>query len=174
MYMIILGSGRVGASIAQQLLARGHQVAVVDRDPDSLLRLGGDDFAGDFYVGEALDTELLSRAEIDQADAFIACTDNDNTNLVIAQVALRKYGVKNVVVRVFDPDKAEFYGTRGMRVVCPTVRAIDEMVDAVDSSAHRREPSPYGAPGPVPAPGGVDAEAEAERLLEGVVDGEHS
>ena len=59
MYVIILGSGRVGASIAQSLLLRGHGVAVVDRDPDSLVRLGGDEFQGYFYVGEGLDSELL-------------------------------------------------------------------------------------------------------------------
>ena len=132
MYVIILGSGRVGASIAQSLLLRGHGVAVVDRDPDSLVRLGGDEFQGDFYVGEGLDSELLERAGIGQADAFMACTDDDNTNIVISQVALRRHGVKHVVVRVMDPDKAEFYSKRGMRVVCPTVRAIDEMIESVD------------------------------------------
>lgn len=131
MYVIILGSGRVGAAIAHNLLVRGHDVAVVDRDPDALLRLGGDDFQGEFYVGEALDSELLERAGVHDAKAFIACTDDDNTNLVIAQIALRRHKVRNVVVRVFDPDKAEFYSKRGLRVVCPTVRAIDEMVQAV-------------------------------------------
>ncbi|MBC7644487.1 MAG: TrkA family potassium uptake protein [Thermoleophilia bacterium] len=135
MKVIILGSGRVGAAIAHDLLSRGHQVTVVDRDPDSLQRLGGDDFNGDFFVGEGLDTELLERSGIAGADAFIASTDDDNTNLVIAQVAQRRHHVANVIVRVFDPDKAEFYSRRGLRVVCPTVRAIDEMVDAVERGA---------------------------------------
>jgi trk system potassium uptake protein TrkA len=144
MYVIILGSGRVGSAISQALLLRGHSVAVVDRDPDSLSRLGGDDFQGDFYVGEGLDSDLLERAGIAEADAFMACTDDDNTNLVIAQVALRRHGVKHVVVRVFDPDKADFYSKRGMRVVCPTVRAIDEMIDSVDAIAARSGGNPRG------------------------------
>lgn len=135
MNVIIIGSGRVGASISTALLGRGHSVTVVDRDPDSLLRLGGEDFPGDFLVGEGLDSELLERAGIGDADAFIACTDDDNTNIVIAQIAHRRHGVRNVVVRVFDPDKAEFYSKRGLRVVCPTVRAIDEMVRAVDEGS---------------------------------------
>lgn len=135
MRVIILGSGRVGATIAQELLARQWDVTVIDRDPDSLVRLGGDSFPGTFEIGEALDTELLERAGIEGADAFIASTDDDNTNVVIAQVALRRYHVKNVIVRVFDPDKAAFYGRRGMRVVCPTLRAISEMIEAVDSGA---------------------------------------
>lgn len=135
MKVIILGSGRVGSAIATALTRDGHDVSVVDNDPDSLIRLGGDDFEGDFFVGEALDPDVLERAGIEHADAFIASTDDDNTNLVVAQLAQRRYRVENVVVRVFDPDKASFYGDRGLRVVCPTLRAIGEMIDAVEHPA---------------------------------------
>lgn len=132
MKLIILGSGRVGAAIAMSLSRAGHDVAVIDSDPDSLMRLGGDDFDGDFFVGEAMDPDVLERAGIERADAFIASTDNDNVNVVIAQIAQRRYGVDKVVVRVFDPDKAAFYQERGLSVVCPTNRAISEMIAAVD------------------------------------------
>lgn len=131
MKVIILGSGRVGSSIALQLLGIGHEVVVIDNDPDSLLRLGGDDFAGAFLVGDALDADVLERAGIASADCFLASTDDDNTNVVVAQIAQRRYGVGQVVVRVFDPDKATFYEARGLTVVCPTVRAIGEMVGAI-------------------------------------------
>ena len=132
MRVIILGSGRVGSTIALSLVAAGNDVAVIDNDPDSLIRLGGDDFGGDFLVGEAMDPDVLERAGIHGADAFIASTDDDNTNVVMAQIAQRRYHVENVVVRVFDPDKAAFYEQRGMRVVCPTNRAIHEMIAAVE------------------------------------------
>lgn len=139
--MIILGSGRVGSTVALTLLERGHEVTVIDRDVDSLIRLGGDDFAGRFVVGEGLDTEVLLHAGIDSADAFIASTDDDNTNLVVAQVAQRRYHVRSVVVRAFDPDKAEFYSRRGLRVVCPTHRAISELSDAVERGMVGAEPA---------------------------------
>jgi len=132
MKVIILGSGRVGAAIAASLTRDDHDVSVIDNDPDSLIRLGGDDFAGDFYVGEAMDPDVLERAGIMHADAFMACTDDDNTNVVIAQIAQKRYHVRTVVVRVFDPDKAAFYQERGLRVVCPTLRAIGEMIAAVE------------------------------------------
>jgi trk system potassium uptake protein TrkA len=132
MKVIILGSGRVGSAIAVSLSKVGHDVSVIDNDPDSLLRLGGDDFAGHFFIGEAMDPDVLERAGIHSADAFIASTDDDNINVVIAQIAQRRYQVANVVVRVFDPDKAAFYEARGLRVVCPTNRAIGEMIAACD------------------------------------------
>jgi trk system potassium uptake protein TrkA len=132
MKVIILGSGRVGSAIATSLAKIGHEVAVIDNDPDSLIRLGGDDFVGHFFIGEAMDPDVLERAGIHAADAFIASTDDDNINVVIAQIAQRRYHVRNVVVRVFDPDKAAFYEARGLRVVCPTNRAIGEMIEAVE------------------------------------------
>lgn len=137
MKVIILGSGRVGSAIAQSLTAAGNDVSVIDNDPDSLMRLGGDEFAGDFFVGEAMDPDVLERAGITHADAFIASTDDDNINVVMAQIAQRRYHVENVVVRVFDPDKAAFYEQRGLRVVCPTNRAIDEMIAAVEPARVR-------------------------------------
>jgi len=143
MKVIILGSGRVGSSIATSLAATGHDVSVIDNDPDSLLRLGGDEFKGDFHVGEAMDPDVLERAGIEHADAFMASTDDDNTNVVIAQIAQRRYQVEKVVVRVFDPEKAAFYQDRGLTVVCPTLRAIGEMIAAVDpTSASAEAPRP--------------------------------
>jgi trk system potassium uptake protein TrkA len=132
MKVIILGSGRVGSAIATSLAKLGNEVAVIDNDPDSLIRLGGDDFVGHFFIGEAMDPDVLERAGVQGADAFIASTDDDNINVVIAQIAQRRYHVPNVVVRVFDPDKAAFYEARGLRVVCPTNRAIGEMIQAVE------------------------------------------
>jgi trk system potassium uptake protein TrkA len=129
--VIIVGTGRVGASIAQRLASRQCDLTLIDSDPDSFVRLG-DSFPADMLVGHALDSELIERAGVAEANAFIACTDDDNTNIVIAQIARRRYGVESVVVRVFDPDKAEFFSKKGLRIVCPTLRSIDEMTSAVD------------------------------------------
>lgn len=134
MNVLIIGSGRVGSAIAVDLAARGHDITVIDRDPDSLIRLGTD-FSGRFEVGEGFDSELLERGGVVTADALLACTDDDNTNIVIAQIAQRRYNVEKVVIRIFDPKKAEFYSGKGLRVVCPTIRAIGEMVGAIDSGS---------------------------------------
>src|SRR5918999_1727912 len=137
MFVLIVGSGRVGSAIARSMLAEGHEVSVLDEDPEAVAQLekgmtqGWDDLGGSFTVGTALEIDALLEAGIDRADAFVASTDGDNTNLVIAQVAQRRFNVPNVVVRVLDPARAAWYEEQGLRTVCPTAIAIDMLEGAV-------------------------------------------
>src|ERR1700690_2565561 len=130
MKALIIGCGRVGSSTALQLQSEGWDVVVVDENEDALSRLG-DHWPGTFLVGHGIDTDLLREAGIEEADAVVAATDGDNTNIVIGEVAEKRFDVKCVVVRVLDPARAEFYAARGMRTVCPTKTAIDTLVEAV-------------------------------------------
>ena len=130
MKALVIGCGRVGSSIALQLQSEGWDVVVVDENEDALSRLG-DHWPGAFLVGQGIDTDLLREAGIEEADAVIASTDGDNTNIVIGEVAQKRFDVKCVVVRVLDPARAEFYAARGMRTVCPTQTAIDSLAQIV-------------------------------------------
>ena len=132
MKALIIGCGRVGSSIALQLQREGWDVTVVDENEDALSRLG-DHWPGTFLVGHGIDTDLLREAGIEEADAVVAATDGDNTNIVIGEVAEKRFDVKCVVVRVLDPARAEFYAARGMRTVCPTKTAIDTLIETVRS-----------------------------------------
>ncbi|MHB1390387.1 MAG: NAD-binding protein [Thermoleophilia bacterium] len=133
MYVVIVGCGRVGSAIAAGLVADGHKVAVIDEDEDALLRLG-EDFSGDFYHGVGIDIDLLERAGTDRADAFVAATDGDNTNIVAAQLAQQRFGVKCVVSRVYDPYRAQFFKEQmGLRTICPTADTINDLSQAVRS-----------------------------------------
>jgi trk system potassium uptake protein TrkA len=119
------------------MLAEGHEVSVLDEDPEAIAMLQPDlattweDRGGSFTVGTALEIDALEEAGIDKADAFVASTDGDNTNLVIAQIAQRRYEVANVVVRVLDPARAKWYAEQGLRTVCPTQTAIEMLSSAV-------------------------------------------
>lgn len=130
MKALIIGCGRVGSSVALQLQREGWDVVVVDENEDALSRLG-DHWPGVFLVGHGIDTDLLREAGIEDADAVVAATDGDNTNIVIGEVAEKRFDVKCVVVRVLDPARAEFYAARGMRTVCPTKTAIDTLIETV-------------------------------------------
>src|SRR3954468_13209657 len=131
MFVVIVGCGRVGSSIAKKMLGEGHEVSVLDEDPEAIAQLEKgetqtwQELGGSFTVGTALEIDALLEAGIDRADAFVASTDGDNTNLVIAQVAQKRFEVRNVVVRVLDPARAEWYEQQGLQTVCPTKIAIE-------------------------------------------------
>jgi trk system potassium uptake protein TrkA len=129
---IVIGCGRVGSSIAHALQEQGWDVVAVDEKEEALGRLG-EGWSGGFVVGHGMDTSVLRRAGIDDADAVVVSTDGDNTNIVVGQVVQKRFGIECVVVRLLDPARAEFYAGQGMRVVCPTSTAIDGLEDAVRS-----------------------------------------
>ncbi len=132
MYIIVAGCGRVGSSMARQLAAEGHDVAVIDEDADAFDLLG-DDFHGQYVVGPAIDWDVLRKAGIEGADAFAAATDGDNTNIVCALIAAREFEVPCAIARVYDPLRAQLFETTGIRTVCPTMEARTMMVDVVRS-----------------------------------------
>ena len=132
MNALVIGCGRVGSSIARQLAEEGWDVSVVDENEESLARLG-DRWPGRFVVGHGMDVEVLREAGIEEAEAVVVATDGDNTNIVIGQVAQRRFDIQCVVVRVLDPARADWYAQRGLRTVCPTQTAIDVLTDAVRS-----------------------------------------
>ncbi|GAB3147049.1 TrkA family potassium uptake protein [Amycolatopsis stemonae] len=119
MKVIIMGCGRVGSTLAQQLAADGHAVCVLDRDPATreLLPAG---YPGDFVVGNGYHRDVLRQAGIDDADAFVAVTAGDNTNIVGARIAKEDYRVPQVVARIYDPRRADIYRDLGI----PTVASV--------------------------------------------------
>ena len=127
---LIIGCGRVGSSIALLLHQEGWDVTVVDENEDALTRLG-ENWPGTFIVGHGMDADLLREAGVEDADAVVVATDGDNTNIIIGQVAQKRFGIDCVVVRILDPARADFYAKRGLRTVCPTKTAIDTLMEAV-------------------------------------------
>jgi trk system potassium uptake protein TrkA len=137
MFILIVGCGRVGSSVARTMLREGHEVSCLDEDPESHTRLevgldkGWEDLGGMFTVGAGLEIDALVAAGIEKADAFIASTDGDNTNIVIAQIAQRRYEVPTVIARILDPLRAEWYQQQGLNTICPTRVAIEMLESAV-------------------------------------------
>jgi trk system potassium uptake protein TrkA len=143
MFILIVGCGRVGSSLARTMLSEGHEVSCLDEDPESHTRLevgldqSWEDLGGQFTVGTALETDALLAAGIEKADAFIAATNGDNTNIVISQIAQRRYEVPTVIARILDPLRAEWYSQQGLHTICPTRVAIEMLESAVREGAAR-------------------------------------
>ena len=130
MKLIVIGCGRVGSTVAHRLQEEGWDVVAVDEKEEALGRLG-EGWSGGFVVGHGMDTSVLRRAGVEDADAVVVATDGDNTNIVVGQVVQKRFGIECVVVRLLDPARAEFYRERGLRTVCPTSVAIDVLLDSV-------------------------------------------
>ena len=141
MLIVIVGAGRVGSAVAKSALAEGHEVSVLDEDPLSHERLDAgqqqswEDAGGRFTVGTALELDALEQAGIAEADVFIASTDGDNTNLIIAQIAQRQFRVPKVLARVMDPARASWYAEQGVHTISPTKHAIEMFESALAEAA---------------------------------------
>ncbi len=133
---VILGCGRVGSTLALMLAAEGHQVSVIDKDPDAFRRLG-EDFPGERHFGQGIDLETLKRAGIEVANAFFAVTNSDNTNIMAAQIALRRFHVPRVFARIYDPLRASVYRLVGIETVCATTLMAGMFYDRLFGRPYR-------------------------------------
>lgn len=130
MKIVILGCGRVGALLATLLDRDGHTVSVIDQSNASFQRLPSE-FQGNEFVGNGVDEDVLLRAGIREADAFIAVTNGDNRNIMASQMAREIFNVKQVVCRIYDPMREETYRELGFETFCPTVIGAQSLFDAV-------------------------------------------
>jgi trk system potassium uptake protein TrkA len=125
-HVVIVGCGRVGSTLARELCESGNTVAVVDRKADAFLRLG-DEFSGQTVVGIGFDPDVLVAAGVERADALVAVTNGDNSNIMIARVGRERFGVQRVVTRIYDPKRAEIYERLGIATVA-TVKWTAERI----------------------------------------------
>ncbi|HEY5387507.1 MAG TPA: TrkA family potassium uptake protein, partial [Thermoleophilia bacterium] len=128
MKVIIVGCGRVGAYTAASLARLGHDVVVVDRDPNAF-RLLPNGFSGRTIVGYAFERPILEDAGISEADALVAATAGDNTNAVAARIAKEVYRVPDVVSRIYDPQRAEIYRRYGIQTFAPTAWSTGRIIE---------------------------------------------
>jgi trk system potassium uptake protein len=151
MFVLVVGAGRVGSSVATSALRAGHTVSVLDEDPLSHERLdvelgqSWEEAGGRFTIGTALELDALVEAGIDEAQVFIASTNGDNTNLVVSQIAMQRFDVPRVIARVLDPRRAAWYSEQGLQTVCPTQIAIEQLERAALSELVGAEADNGGA-----------------------------
>ncbi len=126
-HYVIMGCGRVGASLARSLERRGHSVAVVDIIQDAFRRLGPE-FQGKTVKGVGFDRQVLQRAGIERADGFAAVSSGDNSNILAARVVRETFEVHNVVARIYDQNRAEVYERLGIPSVATVRWAADQVL----------------------------------------------
>src|SRR5579884_296419 len=132
MNVVILGCGRVGSTLARLMYRDGHQVTIIDLQSESFRRLGTR-FKGNRIIGNGIDEDVMKRAGIEQADAFIAVTQGDNRNIMAAQIAQHVFGVKKVIARIYDPVRADRYRQLGITTLCTTTISSGLLRDFVST-----------------------------------------
>ena len=130
MRVVVMGCGRVGASLADALCRVGHDVAIIDRDPTAFNRLSPD-FSGERVLGMGFDREVLLRAGIERADAFAAVSSGDNSNIISARVAREMFGVQRVVARIYDAKRAAVYERLGIPTVATVPWTTDRLLNTL-------------------------------------------
>ena len=125
-HFVIMGCGRVGATLAHTLEDSGHSVAIIDQDERAFRRLRNG-FQGRKVTGVGFDRDTLRHAGVEDAYAFAAVSSGDNSNILATRVARETFHVPHVVARIYDPGRAEIYQRLGI----PTVAAVKWSADQV-------------------------------------------
>jgi trk system potassium uptake protein TrkA len=137
MKAVIVGCGRVGAGMADQLDRAGWQVLILDVRSAAFDRLPST-FSGSAVRGDGTDEDVLRRAGAEGADLFLALTEGDNRNIMASQMALEALGAKRTVAKVNDPVRAEAYAHLGIATLCRTNLMTDAIASFLDLPAPER------------------------------------
>ena len=130
MHIVILGCGRVGSLLADELDRQGHSVAVIDQEAQAFRKLSPE-FGGVTVKGIGFDRQTLENAGIERAHAFAAVSSGDNTNILAARVARETYDVEHVVARIYDPGRAEVYQRLGIPTVATVTWTSNQIMRAL-------------------------------------------
>lgn len=128
MKVIIVGCGKLGSGLAQNLVKKGHKVTVIDSNPDAFALLGKE-FNGKTIVGVGFDKNVLEKAEIRSSDAIIACSKSDEANALIGRISRNVYRVPKVISRLYDPRRAEIYRSLGIQTISTTTWGVEKATE---------------------------------------------
>lgn len=124
--ILIIGCGRLGSNIANNLSTKNRNVTIIDSNNESFRKLSPS-FSGLYIEGDATDISILKEAEIDVADIVIVVTDNDNINILIAQMSKNMFHVKNIIIRLYDAEKRCVYDECDIQTVLPSLLCMSEV-----------------------------------------------
>lgn len=117
--VIIVGCGKFGAQVAEKMTLERKNIVIIDKNKEAFSKLS-ENFMGFTYEADAVEEEVLKKANIKKTDIVLTATEDDNANLMIAQIAKKIYEVPIVIARVFDPSREELYRSYGIETISPT------------------------------------------------------
>jgi len=133
-YIIIIGCGRLGANLANTLSDNGGNVLIIDKNKESFRKLSPS-FGGISLTGDATDLDVLQEAQFGKADVVVAVTNNDNVNIMAAQIAREQFQIQRVIARLYDPDREFVYREFGIDTICPAILSAKEINKILSETA---------------------------------------
>lgn len=133
MKVIIVGCGKLGSGLALNLSAKGHKIIIIDTDPEAF-KLLGKDFKGETMIGVGFDRGVLEKAQIQFADAIVACSKSDEANALIGRISRNIYKVPRVISRLYDPRRAEIYRSLGIKTISTTTWGVQQATEMLSYS----------------------------------------
>jgi len=138
-YTIIIGCGRLGANLANTLSDSGEDVLIIDKNKEAFRKLSPA-FGGLTLNGDATDLDVLQEAQISTATAVIAVTNNDNANILVAQISREIFHIERVIARLYDPEREYVYREFGIDTICPAVLSVKEIDKILSRPDIHKEP----------------------------------
>ncbi|MHB1485486.1 MAG: potassium channel family protein [Saccharofermentanales bacterium] len=143
MHVIVIGSGKVGSSLARELVNSGNDVVIIESDKKLLQN--SDDIDCIKINGVPIDKDVLKSAGIDQADAVCAVTQFDNMNIMTSQVAKEIFNVKKVITRIFNPQGKVLFEEFGLDTICSTTLTVNSFIRALEDEKEEEVHRIFGA-----------------------------
>lgn len=125
-YTVVIGCGKLGANLANTLSDEGGNVLIMDRDKNAFRKLAPS-FGGLAVTGDGMDFEALQGAQMDKADVVVVVTNNDNANIMIAQIVREIFKVQHVIARLYDSERECIYREFGIDTICPAMLSAKEI-----------------------------------------------
>lgn len=129
-YVIIIGCGRLGSCIANKLSTQGHSIVMIDRR-EEVFELLDTNFSGFKIMGDANEFFVLQQAKVEKADMVLALTNDDNLNIMLAQICQTLYKVDQVIARINNPLRQKIHNDLGIKTICPNQLAVDNLLSTL-------------------------------------------
>jgi len=127
-YAIVAGGGKVGFYLARELIGQGHEVLVIEKDGARVEAIAND-LGNVVLKGNADEASLLADAGANRADVVCAVTGDDEDNLVICQVAKRRFNVPRTVARISNPANERIFRLLGIDATVSSTEIILSVIE---------------------------------------------
>lgn len=144
MKVLVIGCGKFGVRMAENLTRKNHDVVVIDNDPESFHALS-EEFTGRTICGVGYDRDVLENAGVSSADVVISCASNDSMNAVVANIAKNVFHVPTVIARMYDPTRARMFESMGIYTVSITRLGTDNVMEFLEDNRSWRVIHKFGS-----------------------------